>query len=95
MVANGGPAERAGIAPGDVAVALDGVALTAANCDRRLMTYRHGDRMELVVFRGDELLTTKVKLERAPETTCFLQLDKEADAETLGRQAAWLQPDTE
>ena len=91
VIANGGPAERAGIAPGDVAVALDGVALTAANYDRRLRTYRHGDRLELVVFRGDELLTTKVRLERAPETTCFLQLDKEAEADALARQAAWLE----
>ena len=95
VVANGGPAEKAGVAPGDVAVALDGVALTADNCDRRLKTYHHGDRLELVVFRGDELMTTRVRLERAPETTCYLQLDKEADAEMLGRQAAWLQPGTE
>jgi predicted metalloprotease with PDZ domain len=94
VVANGGPAERAGIAPGDVAVALDGVALTVANCDRRLRTYRHGDRLELVVFRGDELVTTKVRLEHAPETTCFLKLDEEADAESLGRQAAWLEHDS-
>ena len=90
-VANGGPAERAGIAPDDVAVALDGVALTAANCDRRLATYRHGDRLELVVFRGDELITTRVRLESPPATTCYLQLDKEADADSLGRQAAWLE----
>ena len=95
VVANGGPAEKAGVAPGDVAVALDGVALSADNCDRRLKTYHHGDRLELVVFRGDELVTTRVRLERAPETTCYLQLDKEADADMLGRQAAWLQPDTE
>jgi predicted metalloprotease with PDZ domain len=95
VVANDGPAEKAGVAPGDVAVALDGVALTAANCDTRLKTYHHGDRLELVVFRGDELMTTRVRLERAPETTCYLQLDKEADADMLGRQAAWLQPGTE
>ena len=95
VVANGSPAEKAGIAPEDVAVALDGVALTAENCDRRLKTYHHGDRLELVFFRGDELMTTRVRLERAPETTCYLQLDREADAQMLGRQAAWLQPDTE
>jgi predicted metalloprotease with PDZ domain len=95
VVANDGPAEKAGVAPGDVAVALDGVALTAANCDTRLKTYHHGDRLELVVFRGDELMTTRVRLERAPETTCYLQLDNEADADMLGRQAAWLQPGTE
>jgi predicted metalloprotease with PDZ domain len=90
-LANGGPAEKAGIAPGDVAVALDGLALTASNCDRRLRTYRDKDRLELVVFRGDELITTKLRLEDAPESTCYLQLDKEADAAVLGRQAAWLQ----
>ena len=91
VVANGGPAERAGIAPGDVAVALDGLALTAANCDRRLRTYRDKDRLELVVFRGDELLTMKIRLEDAPDNTCYLQLDEDADATVLGMQAAWLQ----
>ena len=95
VVANGGPAEQAGIAPGDVAIALDGVALSAANFDRRLRTYRHGDRLELVVFRGDELMTTKVRLQHAPETTCFLEIDGKADAESLGRQAAWLETDSE
>ena len=92
VVINGGPAELAGVAPGDVAVALDGVALTAANCDRRLKSYQDGDRLELVVFRGDELLTLQVQLAAAPETTCFLGLDEEADADALGLQAAWLQP---
>lgn len=91
-VVNGGPAEKAGIAPGDIAVALDGLRLTAANSDRRLRTYRDKDLLELVVFRGDELLTTKIRLEEAPQNTCFLQLDQEADAGALGLQAAWLQP---
>ena len=92
-IVNGGPAEKAGISPGDIAVAMDGLRLTAANCDRRLRTYRDKDKLELAVFRGDELLTTKVRLEDAPETTCYLELDKDADAEALGRQAAWLQAD--
>lgn len=93
VVANGGPAERAGIGPGDVAVALDGIALSAATCDRRLRACRDREALEIVVFRGDELLTLPIELEEAPETTCYLQLDKSADAETLARQAAWLQPD--
>ena len=93
VVINGGPAELAGVAPGDVAVALDGIALTAANCDRRLKSYQDGDRLELVVFRGDELLTLQLQLAAAPETTCFLSLDEEANADALGLQAAWLQPD--
>lgn len=91
VVPNGGPAELAGVAPDDIAVALDRIALTAANCDQRLKTYREGDKLELLVFRGDELLSTKIKLGKAPETTCYLQLDKDADATKLGLQAAWLQ----
>ena len=91
-VVNGGPAEKAGIAPGDIAIAMDGLRLTAANCDRRLRTYRDKDKLELVVFRGDELITTKIRLEEAPQDTCYLDLDKDADAEALARQAAWLLP---
>ncbi len=89
-VSNGGPAELAGIAPGDRAVALDGVRLTAANVDRRLCAYRNGDVLELVAFRGDELITTSVRLTAPPEDTCYLELIGDIDAETLERRAAWL-----
>ena len=90
---NGGPAERAGIAPGDVVVALDGLALSSQNCDQRLRSYRAGDKLELVVFRGDELLTTRVRLAEAPADTCFLTIDTDGDAMAIARQAAWLASD--
>ena len=90
-MSNGGPAEFAGVAPGDVAVALDGLALTAANCDRLLGTYRDGDLLDLVVFRGDELITTRVKLAKAPENTCYLRLDADAGEAASNRRDAWLQ----
>jgi predicted metalloprotease with PDZ domain len=89
-VYNGGPAEAAGIAPGDVAVALDGFALTLSNCDRRLKTYRDGDKLELVVFRGDELITTPVQLASRPEDTCYLQVSTDCDAAAETRRNAWL-----
>lgn len=96
VVMNGGPAELAGIAPGDVAVALDGVALdgvalTAANWERRLKTYHAGDTLELVVFRGDELINTEIRLVEAPTDTCYLTLIEDVAADTLSRQSAWLQ----
>jgi predicted metalloprotease with PDZ domain len=81
------------VAPGDVAVALDGIALTAANCDRRLENYRDGDVLELVFFRGDELMMTEVRLAAAPATTVYLQVDDAADASAASRRNAWLQPD--
>ena len=89
-VKNGGPAEAAGVAPGDVAVALDGVAFTSANSDRRLRSYHAGDVLELVVFRGDELITTRIVLANAPEDTCYLQVLAEADAEMDAARAGWL-----
>lgn len=93
VVINGGPAELAGIAPGDVAVALDGIALTAGNCDRRLRGYCDGDILDLVVFRGDELVATSVQLFDAPQSTCYLKIDPDADAMVIARQAAWMKPE--
>ena len=90
-VLNGGPAEAAGVAPGDIAVALDGVALTTANCDQRLRSYRDGEKLELVVFRGDDLMTMTIKLAEAPQDTCYLTIDADAD-ETMNKlRQDWLQ----
>jgi predicted metalloprotease with PDZ domain len=91
-VYNGGAAEAAGIAPGDVAVALDGYALTSSNCDHRLKSYRDGDNLELVVFRGDELISTTVQLAPRPENTCYLEVSTDCDAETEARRNDWLHP---
>ena len=90
-ILNGGPAEKAGVSPGDIAVALDGVALTAANCDRRLRAYHHGESLELVVFRGEDLLTMKITLVEAPDDTCYLSFDDDADPDVLARRNDWLQ----
>ena len=89
-IANGGSAENAGVAPGDVAVALDGIALTEANVDSRLKGLRVNDRADLVVFRGDELLTLPMTFRAAPEDTCWLAPSSDVDAEVEGRRAAWL-----
>lgn len=89
-IANGSPAEKAGVAPGDRAVALDGLELTAANADDRLRRYRAGDRLKLVLFRDDELIETMIRLAAAPEDTCFLELDEGAAPDAVERRTAWL-----
>ncbi len=91
IVANGGPAERAGIAPGDVAVALDGLVLTTSNCAKRLGSFREGDTAPLVVIRGDELITTDLRFEAAPADTFYLEVDPDADEQVRTRRAFWLQ----
>ncbi len=89
-VSNGGPAEIAGVAPGDIAVALDGIALSAANLDRRLRRARANDVFELLVFRGDELQTLKIRFRAAPDDTCYLVSQDDVELEVETRRAAWL-----
>ena len=89
-VVNCGPAELAGIAPGDEAVALDGLLLTSANADKRLKAYRDGDELDLVIFRGDELVSTRIRLTSAPLDTCYLELVEDVELVVESRRLAWL-----
>lgn len=89
-VANDSPAERAGLSPGDVVVALGGLQLSAANRDARLRGFGPGDHAELVVFRGDELMTLKLRFRKAPENTVYLSVDEQADEQACRARAAWL-----
>lgn len=87
---NGGPAERAGISPGDELAALDGVRANVSGSDSRIRRYRPGDKSELTVFRGDELLTMKLTWAEAPADTCYLQNDDDADTDAAERRDIWL-----
>jgi predicted metalloprotease with PDZ domain len=84
------PAERAGLAPGDELLALNGVRWTAANFYLRLREYHAGDRVTVAVFRNDELLTFKLRLADPPDDTCYLQLLPDRDEETEKRLTAWV-----
>lgn len=84
------PAESAGIAAGDEAVAIDGLKVTAANLDSRLKGYHAGDNVQVSVFRDDELLKRTVQLEQPPADTCYLELVAEADKSLEKRRARWL-----
>ncbi|MDZ7768235.1 MAG: PDZ domain-containing protein [Woeseiaceae bacterium] len=94
VVHAGSPAEQAGIAPGDEIVALDDIRLTAATFDQRLREYSAGDKVTVTVFRRDELLTFKAKLEATPENTAYLTLDDDSDSIALQKRQAWLTGET-
>jgi predicted metalloprotease with PDZ domain len=87
---NGGPAELAGISPGDELVALDGLRINLAGCEARTRRYHPGDRSNVTVFRGDELMTLQLKWAEAPEDTCYLVTGDDAGDETAVRRKAWL-----
>jgi predicted metalloprotease with PDZ domain len=89
-LSNGGPAERAGVSPGDELVAIDGLRVSLASSDTRIRRYRPGDQSELTVFRADELLTLRLRWAKAPADTCFLSLSDDIDAGLAARRSAWL-----
>ncbi len=87
---NHGPAERAGLAPGDQLIAIAGIRATPTNLDR--LIERAAPEGELIIhaFRQDELLTFHVRPEAAPADTCELSLMADAPAEAIQARAAWL-----
>ena len=89
-VHNGGPAELAGIAPGDELVALDGLRVNLAGAEARTRRYHPGDRSDVTVFRGDELMTLRLRWTEAPADTCYLLADEDADDDARVRRAEWL-----
>jgi predicted metalloprotease with PDZ domain len=89
-LSNGGPAERAGVSPGDELVALDGVRASVSGSDTRIRRYRPGDKSELTVFRGDELLTLKLTWAEALNDTCYLEVDADASETAVKYREDWL-----
>ena len=93
VVHNGSPAEKAGIAPGDQAVAFDDLRLKTGNLDARLREHHVGDTVTISVFRDEHLMRLPVRLEAPPEDTCYLVIDKEPDAAVEKMRANWLGSD--
>jgi predicted metalloprotease with PDZ domain len=84
------PAERAGLAVGDIVIALDELRANADGIGELLDTRNPGDSVTVHVFRRDELLTLRVVLDAAPEDTCWLVLNEKAAEDARARRAAWL-----
>jgi predicted metalloprotease with PDZ domain len=89
-VIDGGPAQRAGLNPGDVLIAVDRLKVSDRNLKRRLARFEAGERITVSVFRGDELVEVGLVLRPAPLDTAFLALDDQAAPEAAQRRGAWL-----
>jgi len=89
-VFSGGPAEVAGLAPGDTLVALDGVRASQDAVAGMLERLPDGARIVVHAFRRDELMTFALTLAAAPLDTAFLTIDAAASTESRRRQSAWL-----
>jgi predicted metalloprotease with PDZ domain len=89
-VADGGPAQRAGLNPGDVLIAVDRLKVSDRTLKRRLARFEAGERITASVFRGDELVEVGLVLRPAPLDTAFLALDEQAAPEAAQRRGEWL-----
>lgn len=89
-VISGGPAAAAGVHAGDQILALNGLRVSSANWVSAQASLAPGDKLELHVFRDDELLKLQLQAAQAPADTWTLSLIADASAEVLARRAAWL-----
>ena len=85
-----GPAQAAGLAPGDILVALDGLRISRDNLDKLLLTAGEGSEVEIHAFRRDELQVRRARLMPAPLDTCELWILADAPPQAQTRRAAWL-----
>jgi len=92
QVISDSPAIQAGLAAGDVLLALDGMRITAGNWSKMLETLASTRTIEAHFFRGDELLSTRITPQVAPLDTWTLTLAEAGDIAdtTLARRRAWL-----
>ncbi|MEM9688572.1 MAG: PDZ domain-containing protein [Pseudomonadota bacterium] len=88
-VANGSPAETAGIGPGDQLLAIDSLRVTAASLDRRLTDFSPGDTVTASLFRNDVIIETSVELKPPPISTVWLDIDAD-DLAAADKRRQWL-----
>lgn len=88
-VLSGGPAQRAGLSPGDQLVALDGYKLTGSNWNRQIEALSAGRAFRVHYFRGEELMTTELVPQAPPLDTWTFTL-AEVSGDVLQRRRNWL-----
>ena len=92
QVFDGGSAQRAGLAAGDVLVAVEGLRVsTTARLDAQLARMSGGDMVVVHAFRRDELFSTAVSVQSLPDDVARLVVEVDAPAEMQRLRAAWLE----
>lgn len=89
-VPRGTPALDGGLNPGDEIVAIDDFRLLPEQLDKRLETYKPGQKITLLVARREELKRLTVTLGDEPADRWTLGPRPDATAEQRARLNAWL-----
>lgn len=91
QVYDGGAAQAAGLSAGDLLVALDGLRLTPTSLDPLLNRRRPGQRVDVLVFRRDELLPFAVTLTDSAPPHIELQLEDKPGGAARKLLRGWLE----
>jgi predicted metalloprotease with PDZ domain len=89
-VFDGGTARRAGLAAGDLLVALEGLRISPRNVVQRLNRYRAGDNVTIHYFRRGELRSVEAAFIAPVADTWMFFLAPGASPDALARRKAWL-----
>jgi predicted metalloprotease with PDZ domain len=89
-VPRGTPALDAGLNPGDEIVAIDDFRLLPDQLDKRLESYKPGQKVTVLVARREELKRLTVTLGEEPPDRWTLGQRPDATAEQRARLSAWL-----
>lgn len=87
---DGGPAQAAGLYAGDEVVAIDGFRSNGQSFNERIAARRPGERLDVTVFRRDELRTVAVTLVERPPEKLKVQRARTATAAEKAAFRAWL-----
>ena len=90
QVFDDGAAQRAGLAAGDVLIALNGLRVTPGNWEQLLGRYRAGTSVRATAFRRDELIERTLRLRSAPRDTYALWIDTQAKPAQRRLLDGWL-----
>lgn len=89
-VTSDGPAYAAGLLPGDVLLALNGLRVRAADWDRFAKRCAPGEAVSLTIFRSDLLRTVEFVPRERPSGTLTLVRVEDPTAEQKAAYESWL-----
>ena len=91
QVVEGSAAQKAGLAAGDIVIAVDSLRVSPESIDATLRRYRPGETVQVHAFRRDELHVTQLKLELARPDTWTLSANQDRAGASARRR--WLGTD--
>ena len=83
-------AEIAGLSAGDIVVAVNNLHVNKSTINNIVNSYPEGEQLRIHAFRRDELKEFTLKLKPAELTTCYLQVDEQANENKIEKQKKWL-----